>query len=180
MKKLLLVTMVIFSLLLFQGCSKSSDKDEPTKVVNSFLDNVIKGDFEKAYKNVDGEFEPEGSEESQPIVDLLFGKITYEVLDSEIKDDTATVKVKVTHPKMEEIVLALQQSILEAGLNIMSTDENNKKDSEDKIKEVINDIAKNNEFTTVDTEFEFKLKQVDNKWIIDKESNLYNIFGIEN
>ncbi|GMQ65375.1 hypothetical protein [Vallitalea maricola] len=181
MKKYFLVTVVILSVLMFQGCSKSnSSKDnEATKAVSSFMDNLVEGNFKEAYDNLETKVEDEFFDEMQtnPMNDLLFGQLKYEVVDSEIKDDTATVKIKVTHPKLDEIVASLMSSVDISNLGDQAGDSVEK--GQDMLQKALDEVTKDKEIATEETEAVIELKLVDDKWVISEDCDLTGILGVQ-
>ncbi|GMQ58918.1 hypothetical protein AN1V17_33140 [Vallitalea sediminicola] len=179
MKKYFLVTVVVLSMLMFQGCGNSSSKDnEATKVVSAFMDNLIEGNFEKAYDNLETKVEDVSFDEmkNNPMNDLLFGQLEYKVVDSEITDDTATVKIKVTHPKLEDIVASLVSSV---DINLGDQAGDSIEKGQDMIKNALDEVTKDKEIATEETETVIELKLVDDKWIISEDSDLTGILGIQ-
>ncbi|QUH31522.1 hypothetical protein [Vallitalea guaymasensis] len=180
MKKYFLVTVVILSMLMFQGCSKSSSKDnEATKAVSSFMDNLVEGNFKEAYDNLETKVEDEFFDEIQnnPMNDLLFGQLKYEVVSSEMKEDTATVKIKVTHPKLDEIVASLMSSVDLSNLGDQAGDSIEK--GQDMLQKALDEVTKDKEIATEETEAVIELKLVDDKWVISEGCDLTGILGVQ-
>lgn len=180
MKKYFLVTVVILSVLMFQGCSKSSSKDnEATKAVSSFMDNLVEGNFKEAYDNLETKVEDEFFDEIQnnPMNDLLFGQLKYEVVSSEMKEDTATVKIKVTHPKLDEIVASLMSSVDLSNLGDQAGDSIEK--GQDMLQKALDEVTKDKEIATEETEAVIELKLVDDKWVISEGCDLTGILGVQ-
>lgn len=182
MKKLILVALVALSLVMLAGCGSSSSTDnEATDVVKTFLDAIKVGDFEEAFTNFETVDESMALMDSNPFAKELFGEITYKVIKSEISDTTATVKVKVTHPDYEEIMTAIQKEVLEYTLSLADGDlsKMSEEDSEKMLEKIMKEVSNKKDYGTKDSEGEFKLELVDDKWIIQDDTNFSKIFGLE-
>ncbi|GKX28902.1 hypothetical protein SH1V18_13820 [Vallitalea longa] len=228
MKKCFLISLLVLSLLLFQGCSNSkSPDDDASKVVKTFMDNLIEGNYKDAYDSYE-EFDEDFNFDElkdNPMMDIMFGKLKYKVVDSEISEDTATVTLNVTHVKSTEIMKLLQQSMLEFSSQIFdgSNDivgdgeeiveavigesqgiteaiidgtegmaeaimegsqeiaDNVIGQSEEAVKEIVSDVLEeqDKDIATEESKIELMLKLIDDKWVIDKESDLSTIFGMD-
>ncbi len=104
MRSRILAGVVVLSLLLVAaGCAGP----KPEESVKACLDAMIKADYAKAAEYVNGGSAedmlqaPEGDEEAgAALIEALLGQISYELGDSNVSGDSATVAVKVTAPDM--------------------------------------------------------------------------------
>lgn len=195
MKKCFLIGAIVLSLLLFQGCSGSKSTDnEASKVVKTFMNSLSDGNFEDAYEKYEEMDESIDFAElkDNPMIDLLLSNLKYEITDSEINEDTATVTMKVTHLSTTEILKVLQQSMLDISTQIF--DESNDiaegivtegleevmGETQEKVNDAIDDAVEeqDEELETEESEVTVKLNLVDGNWVIDDESDLSIILGM--
>ena len=181
MKKYLLLTLVIASLLLFQGCGKSdstSSNDGASKVVETFMNQMCELNIEDAYACINLTDEIPDFEEigEDPILESIFAKIKYEISDSKVDGDTATVTLNVTHIKSADILETMQQAMMSLDQDMLvKLLEEDDDASEDLMNDAI--IEKIDELETEETEIVFNLEKIDDKWLIKDDNDFSFIFG---
>lgn len=179
MKKYFLVTVVILSMLMFQGCSKSSSKDnEATKAVTAFMDSIIDGNFEKAYENFESANDTSSEIKDNPMNDFIFSQIKYEVVESKVNEDTATVKIKVTHPVFQDIIKSITEYMTSENIKLLESHDS-EEDVTKLLQDTVDEIKKDDKIAVEETEVELELKLVEGKWVISEDCSLISIFGVQ-
>jgi len=176
----LVSSILLFALLLIAGCSFRPTTD-PDKVINGFLDAMIKGDFKTAAKFVGGEDVKKdmlkameaGQDVSLREVILsksVLSRIKYEIGDKKVEDNKAEVSVKITTLDLPCIAnKALTEMLLMGFLEDLSQEEINIL-FQHYFESAVNDP--NAPMTTLNVKIELKKK--DNSWVLKLNDELLN------
>lgn len=128
--KLKIMMMAILSIFILTGCGTKS----PTEVVNSYFDEIKKGEnaevTEYLLESVESEEDSTDSDENQAdpkmeeAMKLYLSKIDAKVLSENIEKDKATVEVEVSGLNFSNIILeVLQESLSSAFSGVEMSDE---------------------------------------------------------
>lgn len=171
--------LLLLSLALMFSLSACSDSNfpKPEESIKGFFEAAQKGDLKTVASYCTSgadSFDFSGDENAEKMAKLMFSKLKYEVLSSEVKDDTATAKLKITSidmvPIMENMVADLFEMMMnaEGDLSEEETNEMTMKYFEDKISA--------QDAPTVTNEVEIKLKKNKDKkiWQIVDDDNFIN------
>lgn len=178
MKKIVHVTLLCLLTIALAGCFGPS----PDSVVKDFFSAVKDGDFDTAANYVKQDNKDEFRDELESAQDLddkkraelLFSKLSWEMLSSSTEKNEAEVKAKVTSIDMVSVVTDVMSKIMPLAFASAFDDNTN----DDKIQELTDqyfDSAMSDpNAPTVTNEVAIKLVKENGSWLIVPDDNLLN------
>lgn len=185
MKKLGVVVLLC-ALLLLTACSTFP---KPEKTVSLYLDSAKVMDFatmqtlitsqeakEQLTQMLDNTSN-EGANLFMSYIEKCASQIEYMIIDSQVEEETATVKVLCKYvdgtPLMKEV---LAEVLKQALANAFSGKELTEEENNQMYIETINNVLPNIEETTIEQTIDVKLTKTEDGWLIDgSEEELYNV-----
>ncbi|CEO89975.1 DUF4878 domain-containing protein [Syntrophaceticus schinkii] len=177
-KKVFHVTLLCILAIAVVGCFGAS----PENVTKDFFSAVKDGDFNTAAKYVKQESKDEFRDELESGQDLddkkraelLFSKLSWEILSSSTEKNEAEVKAKVTSIDMVSVVTDVMNKILPLAF-ASAFDENSNDDKIEELTEQYFDNAMSDpNAPTVTSEVTIKLVKEKGDWLIVPDDDLLN------
>jgi len=178
-KFLALFLILVLSLSILASCTdETDDRETPEEAVENALTAIKELDIETAEKYFDyddliEEYEDEDMEidilESEEDIKPVFANLEFEILSSEVGEDTAIVETEITNINMETIMDEyIEQSFSLAMENIFEEDEN----LEEEIKEIFIELIERNDNELVTSTVDINLRRIEDSWEIDMDDEL--------
>src|SRR5699024_587250 len=170
---------LVLSLSILASCTdETDDRETPEEAVENALTAIKELDIETAEKYFDyddliEEYEDEDMEidilESEEDIKPVFANLEFEILSSEVGEDTAIVETEITNINMETIMDEyIEQSFSLAMENIFEEDEN----LEEEIKEIFIELIERNDNELVTSTVDINLRRIEDSWEIDMDDEL--------
>ncbi|WP_432405524.1 hypothetical protein [Wukongibacter sp. M2B1] len=160
MKKSIFMTIFFICLLALGGCSQPNPED----IISSCFNDIKKGDLD----NMKQYFVSEENKfnklrgKNEEIYKQAFKKIDYQIIDSNIDGQTATVKTKIMAPDIPNIMGSLMYPTLKS---------NPSNDIEKVINDKIIQMINSKDMPIVASEIDINLRLVNKKWLIVPDSS---------
>lgn len=177
MKKGIAILLSLIMVLLMAGCGKT---ESPSEVADKFFKAIKEKDSEtisEIYEGNDldlskagGEMMDDDSGLSKEVQEKFIEKIfdfDYEISDEEIKDDEATVKVKITSYALGDMIASVYTDLVAWAVENMF-DAPSEEDTAKKTSEIFTEKLDETE-KTFTKEMNLKLVKKDDKWIVSKD-----------
>jgi hypothetical protein len=184
MKKMIALVISLMLVLTIAGCSA---KETPEEVVENGLTAVQSLDLLKMAKyfntDVDTEdgniFEEDLGSDNIENIKLLVENLEFEIISSEINEDSAVVEAKLTNTDMSIIMQEyFIQAFTFALSNMGEEDEVDDEKMEAEMEQMFIDLLSKEDNEKITTNVSINLKQVNDKWKIELDDGLLNgIFG---
>ena len=170
-----MVWVVIFGLAV-AACGGAS----PANTVGSFLDALASGELEKAATlTTEGKLRlqktplsQEDQEKSEELARLIFGKMQYELGDTQIEGDKATVAAAITAPDMGMILRQSIATILPMAFAAAFSDQTDEAKIDSLFMQFFADKLSEEDTPTVTTEVTIQLERRDGTWLIVPDDQL--------
>ena len=162
-KKIMAVFCCMVMAMAIAGCQRT-DKSSPKGLTEVYLEKMKEGKYKEACDTVGAEFDQKSYDKSaslqKELMKLTYANMTYEVNEEKIKDDKATVSVKV---KNFNYIDTMNDAIYET-MKQKKDDEFTKSEFTKKMKK-----AKQKEETVL-----VNYRKENKKWIFDGSNSLLN------
>lgn len=157
---------VIFTFVMAFSCISCGEKiDPPDKVVASYLDALKNGDLTsaKAFVNEENdEILSETEDESaNTLIKSILKNLTYEVVSTDVKDTTATVKASIKNIDMKTVMGEVFSELLSLAFSGLDAEA-----LEAKQNEAFAKALETNKETIKETEVNIQLEKKETGWII--------------
>lgn len=157
---------VIFTFVMAFSCISCGEKiDPPDKVVASYLDALKNGDLTsaKAFVNEENdEILSETEDESaNTLIKSILKNLTYEVVSTDVKDTTATVKASIKNIDMKTVMGEVFSELLSLAFSGLDAEA-----LEAKQNEAFAKALETNKQTIKETEVNIQLEKKETGWII--------------
>lgn len=157
---------VIFTFVMAFSCISCGEKiDPPDKVVASYLDALKNGDLTsaKAFVNEEkDEILSETEDESaNTLIKSILKNLTYEVVSTDVKDTTATVKASIKNIDMKTVMGEVFSELLSLAFSGLDAEA-----LEAKQNEAFAKALETNKQTIKETEVNIQLEKKETGWII--------------
>lgn len=163
LKKIMAVFCCMVMAMAIAGCQRT-DKSSPKGLTEVYLEKMKEGKYKEACDTVGAEFDQKSYDKSaglqKELMKLTYANMTYEVNEEKIKDDKATVSVKV---KNFNYIDTMNDAIYET-MKQKKDDEFTKSEFTKKMKK-----AKQKEETVL-----VNYRKENKKWIFDGSNSLLN------
>lgn len=152
------------------GCA-CGEPEKPEAVVSATLDALKAMDLDtvRIYMDYDGMMNESAgsvSEETQEMNRRMFSRLSYELGETEINGDTATVQVRITNVDMAKVLQAYFDELYE-----MAGD-SEEDIAEEKMEEVLQEILEREDNETITSDVAVSLAKKDGSWQIQTTDEL--------
>lgn len=175
--RLLAGIMVCFLLLVVAGCTGP----KPEESVKACLDAMIKADFTKAAEYVNGGSAeemlqaPEGNgEEGEALITTLVARITYELGESSVSGNNATVAAKITAPDMMTITGTVMANTMDAAFAMVFSGSGSEDAISDMFISAYQEAIEAADAPMTTTDVRINLTKSGGKWLINSDEELGN------
>ena len=175
MKKVLCCSLIPVLLFLVIGCSSTTPPDQ---VVKSFLDAMVKGEFEKAAEFVVGEGEekdivktPE-DKEGERLAKAILAKVTYELGEKKIDGDNATVAAKITAPDLLRITSKAISELLPMAFAMAFSEDNSEDQMDAMFQQYFENAISDPNAPMAVSDVQVSLEKKDGAWLITPDDAL--------
>lgn len=177
-KKIFQVTLLCILAIAFTGCFGPS----PESVVTDYFTAVKGGDFETAAKYIKPDSNDEFSDElesgqdldDEKRAELIFSKLSWEIINTSTEKDQAEVEAKVTSIDMVSVVTEVMNKIMPLAF-ASAFDENS---DDEKLEELSNQYFESAmsdpDAPTITSEVTIKLVKEEGEWLIVPDDALLN------
>ena len=121
MRKTISYILVALVLIISVGCSGP----DPDAAVKSFMDAMIRADFNTAAKYVSGNVEEmlnaPDAKEAEQLTNAIFVKVSYQLGEKKVTGNQATVDTKITSPDLAAITASVVIEVMPAIFNLAFT-----------------------------------------------------------
>lgn len=165
MKKFLSVLMAFAMVFALAGCAS---EPSPEDAVKTAIESLKDFDSETAIPAWGGNLSEENLDESEEAVKEIYSRIAYEIISSEVNDDTAIVTAKISNIDISSITTdAVAELFIELfsqiGTDTAMTDEETQQFFTDLFVEKI----KSGEYDRVEKTVDITLTKIGGEWVID-------------
>lgn len=176
MRNRILAGIMALSLLIFAaGCAGP----KPEESVKACLDAMIKADYTKAAEYINGGAAedmlqaPEGDEEAgAALIEALLGRISYELGESKVSGDSATVAAKVTAPDMMTITGKVMMEAMGAAFAMAFSDAGSEDAINDMFMNAYQEAIETTDAPMKTTNVTINLTKSGAKWLINSDDSL--------
>ncbi len=177
-KKNLQVTLIFILAIALTGCLGVS----PDSVTIDFLTAVKDGDFDSVskYIKLDGgdEFRDElvsGQDlDDEKRVELIFSKLSWEILSSDSSGDDASVEAKITSIDMVSVVTDVMGKIMPLAFASAFDEDADDSNIEELTEQYFENALSDPDAPTVTSDITIKLVKEDGDWLIVPDDDLLN------
>jgi len=178
MKKILQVFLLILTTIVLTGCFGPS----PDRVVTDFFSAIKEGNFDTAANyikssNSNEEFreklEKAQDIDDQKLAELLFSKLSWEIISTSKDQNTAEVKTKVTSIDMVRVFTEVMNQIMPLAF-ASAFDENSSEKIEELTDQYFMNAISDPDAPTITSEVTVKLVKEEGKWLIEPDDDLLN------
>jgi len=173
-----LISGVLLLVLLFTvGCSSGPS---PDKVVNDFLDAMVKGDLETAVKLAGGAnierdiLKTAEDEQEERLVKSILSRVTYEVGDKKVEGDKAEVSVKITAPDLLRITSKAMSELLPMAFAMAFSEDQSQEETDTFIQQYFENAISDPNGPITTSDIKITLEKKDGSWVIQPNDELFN------
>ncbi|NLO88837.1 MAG: DUF4878 domain-containing protein [Clostridia bacterium] len=176
MKKILSL-MILLVLLINVGCSSGPP---PEKVVEDFLNAMIKGKFEKASElcggtNVEEDvMKTSEDEQGERFARSILSKVTYEIGDKKVEGDKAEVNVKITAPDLLRITGNVMRELLPMAFAMAFSKEQSEEETNALFEQYFENAINDPNASMTTSEVNFILEKKEGSWVVVPNEELLN------
>ena len=186
MKRVITSVTVCAMLILLAGCGSGQAAKEPTPedVVASAIDAVKTCDFTTANaawgSDIEKEADAATEDDQEAVVKAICSGIQYEIVSSDIAENTATVTVKISNKDLGTAFKdAMGEMFAELMSNLGSDNQMTEEESQQYFTDLFVEKINGGDYTTVDSTVDVALTKGENGWEIsgDTEDAIDAMFG---
>lgn len=181
MRKVLTIILYSAMILSLVGCSGSS----PENTVSGYLDSFKDGKVEEAVEYVKGEIDIQDENDSTEVFDSenpevdeamkkAYSKLTYEILDSTVDGDNATVKTEVTAPNLGVVMTELLQEVMPLAFASAFSEDAEDDDMDELMDTMFIDKLNSEDLSMVTKTVNINLVKENDEWLIEVDDALLN------
>ena len=174
MKKAIYYILIALLLLTSAGCSGPS----PDAAAKGFIDAMVKADFATAAKyvggNVDEMINAPDAEEAEQLIKALFARVSYQIGDSKVTGNQATVAAKITAPDLTVVTAKVILEVMPAAFALAFSGGGSEEQMNTLFIESFVTNINDAEAAMLTSEVTINLEKKDGSWIITPDDAFIN------
>ncbi len=169
------LTIAFLMVLTLMACGGTSSDNGPKTVVKDFFQALKDGDVKTASSYLVESDDTLGDEKQEEMLKTLFENLTYEIQSSDVKEDTAVIKTKITTVDLGIVFQDILAEVMTKALEMAGNDEeSSQQEIEQLFVDLLNEKTKDPDVEKVTNEVEIKLVKKENQWLIEGDDAFIN------
>lgn len=177
MRKGICTVIVLVLLLSAVGCSSTHP---PDRVVRTFLDTMVKGDFEEAAKLAGGAnmqkdvLQTTENKQSEQLARAILARVKYELGDKRVEGEKAIVNVKVTAPDLLRITSKAVGELLPMAFAMAFSQDQSQEKTDALFQQYFENAINDPNAPMVTSDVQIKLQKKDGSWVVVPDESFVN------